>query len=840
MANPGPPGPTLEDQLRGMILSNITISGDQAPGPHHVPRGQQGRYSAQTLHQLRPAHPQFPIQNRQQGPPHNYHNGYVPQNPPQAQNAYVRNQSSNRLYGQQQHFEGRFTHQASTSQASRIPQQHAAKHPVTGAHPVGPPPSNAPTQPKIPQRHNTKPAVAAVHAAPPPPGNPPSGLRPQILQRPPAPPVGNSATLNAPTPQVPRPPQAAPRPPQLPRPDVLQAQCAYLDRLVALEVPRAEMTSAEKEEKQAFRSRIEAICQRAVSEAVPNGTPHVSLQSFGSLGSGLATHGSDVDLGATLLATPSDPSSQILPVPRWLPRLMEQALLQHGYGAHLLTQTRVPILKVCEKPSPELYAALCEERQKWEVLPDEEKYPDPVKVNQKRNEDIAKAEAAKAEAAKAVADRAPAEKAKPLFNDGDFPSLGTQKGAAKPVQAVKKPQNGPSDTAPNGTITPQSTKVGNSDTVNDGPVNVAAPEPVTNGDPPDTTTDSQPPQASTPTATPKPPTTPLRPPRPEKTWLREKPLGPLDFPKTGIGIQSDINFSNPLGVHNTRLLRCYLACDTRVKPFILFIKLWASSRKINSARNGTLCSYGYALLALHYLMNVARPAVVPNLQNMQLALFTVRGIHANLTNRVVGGHLVAFWDDEEALAKLAASGQGAGFHWMEDVLSLRTAPGGLLSKRAKEWTGARTQLMEDGLEVRQRFLLAIEDPFEWSHNVGRTVTHRGIVAIRDEFRRAWRILQGLWKGEEALVEGLLDPVREEVRVAGTEKEKEKESEDKGEDKSEEARTDEPSEEKTGKTVADEAAVAPKDSVLEPATAREPATVPVPEPVPESASEVHGN
>lgn len=640
----------------------------------------------------------------------------------------------------------------------------------------------------------------------------------------------------------------------MPRPDVLQAQCTYLDRLVTLEVPRAEMTSAEKEEKQAFRSRIEAICQGAVSEAVPDNTPHISLQSFGSLGSGLATHGSDVDLGATLLATPSNPSSQILPVPRWLPRLMEQALLQHGYGAHLLTQTRVPILKVCEKPSPELYAALCEERQKWEVLPDEEKYPDPVKVNQKRNEDITKAEAAKA-----AADRAAAEKAEPLFNEGDFPSLGAQKGAAKPVQASKKPRKSSSDTAQNGKIASQSPKLSSSDTVNDGPVNVAAPEPAANSDPPNTTTVSHPPQNSPPTDGPKPGTKPLRPPRPEKTWLREKPLGPLDFPKTGCGIQSDINFSNPLGVHNTRLLRCYLACDTRVKPFILFIKLWASSRKINSARNGTLCSYGYALLALHYLMNVARPAVVPNLQNMQLALFTVRGVHANLTNRVVAGHVVAFWDDEEALAKLTASGQGSvngesvgsllrgffgyyattsgGFHWMEDVLSLRTAPGGLLSKRAKEWTGARTQLMEDGLEVRQRFLLAIEDPFEWSHNVGRTVTHRGIVAIRDEFRRAWRILQGLWKGEDALVEGLLDPVKEEVRMVGLETEKEngseKEGADRGADKGEEARTDESSEGNVGKTLADEAAVAPKDPVPEPATA------PVPEPASEPASEAHG-
>jgi terminal uridylyltransferase len=35
------------------------------------------------------------------------------------------------------------------------------------------------------------------------------------------------------------------------------------------------------------------------------------------------------------------------------------------------------------------------------------------------------------------------------------------------------------------------------------------------------------------------------------------------------------------------------------------------------------------------------------------------------------------------------------------------------------------------------------------------VTHNGIVSIRDEFRRAWRIIRNIGKGNER--EGLLDP-----------------------------------------------------------------------------------
>ena len=57
------------------------------------------------------------------------------------------------------------------------------------------------------------------------------------------------------------------------------------------------------------------------------------------------------------------------------------------------------------------------------------------------------------------------------------------------------------------------------------------------------------------------------------------------------------------------------------------------------------------------------------------------------------------------------------------------------------------------VEVRNRYLFAIEDPFETDHNVARTVTQNGIVAIRDEFRRAQRLLFDI--GRERQVEDLL-------------------------------------------------------------------------------------
>lgn len=245
---------------------------------------------------------------------------------------------------------------------------------------------------------------------------------------------------------------------------------------------------------------------------------------------------------------------------------------------------------------------------------------------------------------------------------------------------------------------------------------------------------------------------------------RPPPPKYLDYPKSGVGIQCDINFSNLLALHNSTLLRCYSLCDPRVQPMVIFIKTWAKKRRINSAYESTLSSYGYVLLILHFLINVAQPPVLPNLQHFRLSPtpYTPNG------PTIVDGHLVHFFRDEAFLAHLCQTGKlshnqdplpallrgfyayygsdgWSNFHWMRDCISIRT-PGGIVSKATKDWTAAKTDHAPapsnegEKKEIRQRYLVAIEDPFEIEHNVGRTVSHEGICAIRDEMRRAHRLI----------------------------------------------------------------------------------------------------
>lgn len=311
------------------------------------------------------------------------------------------------------------------------------------------------------------------------------------------------------------------------------------------------------------------------------------------------------------------------------------------------------------------------------------------------------------------------------------------------------------------------------------------------------------------------------------TKARDRYQDHLEFPKTGVGIQCDINFSAQLAIHNTLLLRCYSLADPRVRPMILFVKNWAKVRGVNTPYRGTLSSYGYVLMVLHYLMNVASPFVLPNLQDIQRDPPPHLSPQEIEARSVCNGRDVRFWRNEAEIKDLAdrkmlnhnhdsvgfhlrgffeyyaqsgamSTVQSRGFDWGREVLSLRTL-GGILTKNEKGWTGAKTitetstvaapptpsfpktleavgghedspitesrdvqtpklpmKTVEETKEVRHRYLFAIEDPFELDHNVARTVTHNGIVSIRDEFRRAWRIIKGTKMRSDGV--GLLDSI----------------------------------------------------------------------------------
>jgi terminal uridylyltransferase len=431
----------------------------------------------------------------------------------------------------------------------------------------------------------------------------------------------------------------------------LQHQFLIATASVALQTA---LTPAEGQEKEAFRLELETVARSAVANyAKQNVTSvdpkKVKLKCYGSLASGFAVAGSDLDL---LLMFPKDKRS-IGSVEADIQRLLERAFLDAGYGARLLTKTRVPILRVCQKPDHELLENLRENRRIWEQEESEAKAENENKLRGLESNRLPEA---------------------------------TNEQLLAASKAFAELELSPTDI-------------------------------------------------------------PL-PPSPVRDHAN------LEY-KGDVGIHCDINFSNYVAIHNTALLRCYCKCDPRVREMGLFIKTWAKARKINTPYYGTLSSYGYILMVLHYLMNVAQPPVIPNLQHLARDADAWAG---KTKIELFEGFDIRFDSDEQKIEHAARAGQitenkqslGAllhgffwyysdrqGFHWIDEVISIRTV-GGLLTKQSKGWTEGKWA--GDHNQVRLRYLFAIEDPFETEHNIARTVGHSGVVAIRDEFRRAWEII----------------------------------------------------------------------------------------------------
>ncbi|KAK9274106.1 hypothetical protein L1049_018920 [Liquidambar formosana] len=208
------------------------------------------------------------------------------------------------------------------------------------------------------------------------------------------------------------------------------------------------------------------------------------------------------------------------------------------------------------------------------------------------------------------------------------------------------------------------------------------------------------------------------------------PIVKLKDPVTGISC--DICINNVLAVVNTKLLRDYAQIDVRLRQLAFIVKHWAKSRGVNETYQGTLSSYAYVLMCIHFLQQ-RKPAILPCLQGMETTYsVTVEDVDCAFFDRVeklrdFGSH------NKESIAQLvwAFFNYWAYCHdYTDAVISVRT--GNIISKRLKDWT---RRIGND------RHLICIEDPFETSHDLGRVVDKHSIKVLREEFERAADILQ---------------------------------------------------------------------------------------------------
>ncbi|GME42066.1 pap oas1 substrate-binding domain-containing protein [Neofusicoccum parvum] len=397
----------------------------------------------------------------------------------------------------------------------------------------------------------------------------------------------------------------------------IQAQNQYLGAIAAIEIPEVAMTDVELKEKENFVRRLQEICQNEIG-SFPD-VPSIEFKCFGSIGTGFATKGSDIDLA--VVTTNDEDTERAQKVG---PRALEKIFLDHGFGARLLTNTRVPIIKFCEKPSDELHANLKAERKKWDDLPEEEKKV-LLEGGSKAPEEDKNADAAD------VPEDMDATGSEDSPKDENGPDAEKKAPSRRRKNKNSVAKSSPEENGNDSTKKEQPTADGEKE----------APHAHTNSQDQGTGEEKS-------TGVPQ-----KREHRPEKPWLREKPMGPLDFPKDGVGIQCDLNFAGHLGIYNTRLLHCYAISDQRVRDMVIFVKAWAKTRKINSSYNGTLSSYGYALMVLHYLIRIPEEPVTLDLQ--LLSNLTVNGMTPEVVDVICNDHAVKFLADEEYILEKDSS-----------------------------------------------------------------------------------------------------------------------------------------------------------------------------------------
>ena len=195
--------------------------------------------------------------------------------------------------------------------------------------------------------------------------------------------------------------------------------------------------------------------------------------------------------------------------------------------------------------------------------------------------------------------------------------------------------------------------------------------------------------------------------------------------------ECDVGINNLLALENSGLIRAYMACDARARQLTYVIKHWAKQRKINDPFRGTLSSYAYVLMTIHFLQQLS-PPVLPCLQSYAKAGRPVK---------LVSGYDCHFFPavgwTSHSRASLAQLFSGwlfyyaHAFGYTDDVISVRV--GGVLAKRSKEKEWASSG-------KKDRHLLSIEDPFEVSHDVGRVCDATALYEIRGECIRGIRMI----------------------------------------------------------------------------------------------------
>ncbi|KAI7889060.1 uncharacterized protein EV154DRAFT_515701 [Mucor mucedo] len=213
-------------------------------------------------------------------------------------------------------------------------------------------------------------------------------------------------------------------------------------------------------------------------------------------------------------------------------------------------------------------------------------------------------------------------------------------------------------------------------------------------------------------------------------------------------INCDINTNNLHGIENTNMIIQYMHLDTRIRPVLFALKLFIEAKEINNTRRGFLNSYAFILIALHYLMYVQEPPVIPCLQNLSLKS-CITGTCNNNEKRTIQGRDVRYHSCIRVVNTMAPQ-------FDSKTVSQDNNPTLWYGKNTKNVGDLILELfawMSNPFNLVKPMSLTINghvhlpwgwkgsqvvfpDPFDPDRNIARSCTSAGVETISQEFKLA--------------------------------------------------------------------------------------------------------
>ncbi|XP_069694384.1 terminal uridylyltransferase 4-like isoform X2 [Periplaneta americana] len=202
----------------------------------------------------------------------------------------------------------------------------------------------------------------------------------------------------------------------------------------------------------------------------------------------------------------------------------------------------------------------------------------------------------------------------------------------------------------------------------------------------------------------------------------------LKFHHMASDLEGDISIYNTLGQQNTRLLKTYSEIDTRVKMLGYMMKKFAKECDMCDASRGSLSSYAYIIMVIYFLQQCS-PPVLPVLQELTEA--------ETKPQRIVEDCDTYFFEDISKLTRL----------WPD--YGTNTTPVGELWIQLLKFYSGEFDFSTFVISIKQKERLlrfeklwtskwmAIEDPFDLSHNLGAGLSPKMHVFIIRSFRNGY-------------------------------------------------------------------------------------------------------